>query len=315
MIETSKILITGSSGQLGTVLYQRLIDLYGEGNVIASDIHANQPFARYESIDVTDFARLSQLIQDEHVTEVYHLAAILSATAEQNPQRAWNINMSGLLNVLEASTLHQPCKVFFPSSIAVFGNFIDRKRVDQHAVQHPTTLYGISKSAGENWCQYYAQHRGVDVRSLRYPGVIGHQSLPGGGTTDYAVHIFHEAIRRGHYTSYLAPNTVLPMIHMDDAIDATIALMTVPTERISIRTSYNIQALSFSPATLGEAIRKYMPSFSIDYAPDYRQAIADNWPESMKDDEAKSDWGWSPKYDLDRLVSSMLEHLSTTLAV
>jgi len=245
----------------------------------------------------------------QNVTQVYLLAAILSATGEKNPGLAWNLNMQGLLNVLDIAREEKLHKVYWPSSIAVFGPTSPKKDCPQQTIIEPTTVYGISKYAGEFWCNYFHQRFGVDVRSLRYPGLISYKSAPGGGTTDYAVEIFHEALEENKYTCFLKEDTYLPMMYMPDAIRATIELMETPANRIDIRTSYNISGMSFSPAEIAAEIKKYKPDFTISYEPDYRQKIADSWPQSIDDSKARNDWGWKPEYDLAKMTRDMLENL------
>ena len=285
---------------------------HGPEAVWASDIRVSNDFEQFVQLDVTDYDAIRSIVIDHGVTQVYHLAAILSAKAEQNPKKAWDVNMTGLLNVLNCAVETNIDRLFYPSSIAVFGTFADKVATGQWAVQHPTTLYGISKSAGENWCQYYALHHDLDVRSLRYPGVIGYQALPGGGTTDYAVHIFHDALANALYTCYLSEDTALPMIYIDDVIEGTIRLMEVPKQNIQIRTSYNIQAMTFTPKELVNSIREFIPSFRVKYFPDQRQAIADSWPNSLNDEQARSDWQWNPKIDLSSMTRDMFKHLKPT---
>lgn len=309
-MQTTNILITGASGQIGQVLYQHLVSLHGEEQVIASDINQLDGFHHFEYVDITNKHRLREVVQRHRINEIYHLAAILSANAEQDPQRAWNINMSGLLNILEVAVELNISKVFYPSSMAVFGTHIDLSTVGQYDVQHPTTLYGISKSAGENWCQYYYYKYGLDVRSIRYPGIIGYTTLPGGGTTDYAVHIYHAALKDKQYTCYLRPDATMPMMYMDDALQATSQLMQAPKENITVRTSYNVHAISFSPAEIAESIKQFIPEFTINYEPDFRQAIADGWPRVINDEKAQKDWNWKPKISLDKMTEIMLTNLS-----
>ncbi len=309
-MSNSKILVTGASGQVGQVLYRHLVGLHGEDHVVASDIHQLDGFSIFEYMDITNQHRIREVIQRHKIDEIYHLAAILSANAEQNPTRAWNINMSGLLNILEAGVEFSIKKIFFPSSIAVFGNHANLDMTDQFDAQHPTTLYGISKSAGENWCQYYAEKYDLDIRSLRYPGIIGYTTLPGGGTTDYAVHIYHEALKQKKYECYVHADTVMPMIYMDDALRATSELMAAPKKNISIRTSYNIQAISFSPSEIADSISTYIPDFEMSYKIDFRQTIADNWPRRLNDQYAQNDWGWAPRFDLNKMTKEMLENLT-----
>ncbi len=307
---STTVLVTGANGQIGSVLVKALREKYGQSQVIATDIRASgaQDEGIFQTLDVLDARALAAAVERWQVTEVYHLAAILSAKGEQNPRQAWEINMNGLFNILEVARQYQ-LKVFFPSSIAVFGEHIERVMTPQLAVLAPTTVYGISKAAGENWCQYYFQKYGVDVRSVRYPGIIGYQSLPGGGTTDYAVDIFHVALRNEPFVCFLAEDATLPMMYMDDAIRATLALMEAPAERLSIRTSYNLAAMSFNPAEIAAEIRKHLPDFSIRYEPDFRQQIAGGWPQSIDDSQARIDWGWQPAFDLARMTEDMLMHL------
>jgi len=304
------LLIIGANGQIGSALTTALRDKYTVNQVVASDIRAsktdNGPF---EILDITDIKRLSQLVEQYNITQIYHLAAILSAKGESAPQVAWNINMKGLLNVLEVARLKNVDKVFFPSSIAVFGSDAPKLNTPQDTPLNPETVYGISKLAGEKWCQYYFQKYGVDVRSLRYPGIIGHGTLPGGGTTDYAVEIYHYAIRNEPYTCFLSEHTGLPMIYMDDAIRATIELMHAPAEQIKVRTSYNLSGMSFTPIEVTQEIQKHQPDFKVIYKPDFRQAIADSWTDSLDDSAARKDWGWEVKYDLESMTSDMLLQL------
>lgn len=306
-----QILVIGANGQIGSVLTDQLRRQYGVDQVIATDIRAPQgetdgPFA---ILDVLDREKLALLVDQHQISQIYHLAAILSAKGEQNPIQAWDINMTGLLNVLEVSRERQVKKVFFPSSIAVFGPNVPKDGTPQEVSLVPTTVYGISKVAGEIWCQYYFEKYGLDVRSLRYPGIIGHQSLPGGGTTDYAVHIYHEALHQGKYECFLSAETSLPMIYMEDAIRATIELMEAPAQQIRIRTSYNLAGMSFNPAQLADSIREHLPEFEISYAPDFRQAIADSWPNRMDDQAARQDWNWQPAFDLAAMTKDMLQNL------
>lgn len=304
------ILVTGANGQLGTVLVAALTKRYGTDRVIASDIRpALRHQGRFELLDVTDEARLTEVVRTQHVSQIYHLAAILSASGEANPIRTWQINMDALLNVLEVSRKEGINKVFYPSSIAVFGEGAPLDETPHNAYLDPLTVYGISKAAGENWAQYYWKRYGLDVRSLRYPGVIGHQSDPGGGTTDYAVEIFHEAVQGRSYECFLQPGETLPMIFMDDAIRATMELMEAPVGSIKLRTSYNIAGASFSPAEITRAIQEYYPEFTVNYAPDYRQEIAAKWPNSIDDSQARQDWGWKPTFDLNLMVETMVTQL------
>ena len=304
------ILILGANGQIGTVLTEQLREKFGERAVVASDIReAEGSTGPFEIIDVTDGERLTEMIRKYKVTEIYHLAAILSATGEKMPLKTWDINMKGLLNVLEASRQETVSKVFFPSSIAVFGPTTPRVDTPNEVPLLPETVYGISKAVGENWCHYYHMRYGLDVRSLRYPGIISYQSDPGGGTTDYAVEIYHEALKHGSYTCFLGPDTRLPMMYMDDAIRATLELMETPAEKIKKRNSYNLAAMSFSPSEQALSIKALMPEFEIRYEPDYRQKIAESWTESIDDSDARNDWGWKPEYSLDTMTKDMLFHL------
>lgn len=304
------ILITGASGQLGTVLTEQLQEKYGLDNVIATDLRNKADFSgRFEVLDVTDLDALTAIVLKNNISQIYHLAAILSANGEKFPLKTWDINMQTFFNVLEVSRLYKVDKVFFPSSIAVFGDNIQRKNTPQSTNLTPSTVYGMSKVAGENWANYYFNRYGLDIRSIRYPGVIGYQSLPGGGTTDYAVDIFHKAVVNENYESFLAAKTTLPMIYMEDAIRATIELMDAPKESISIRTSYNLAGMSFNPAELALEIKKSYPAFEISYAPDFRQDIADSWPMSIDDTDARKDWNWQPKYDIATLTQDMIKNL------
>jgi len=301
-----KILLTGAAGQIGQILTRELANRYGSQNVIATDISDDPGFpCAFKKLDILDRERMEELVRENETTDLYHLAAILSATGEKNPQKAWDINMRGTLNVLEVARVTNVERLFFPSSIAVFGNEIDPEKAPQHAPLIPHSVYGISKAAGENWCNYYFEKYGLDVRSIRYPGVIGYESPPGGGTTDYAVDIFYKAVEEGHYACFLNADARLPMIYMDDAIRATIELMEAPSEKISIRTSYNLQGMSFTPGELVEEIRKFIPDFTIEYQPDFRQDIADSWPGRLDDQAATGDWGWKREFDISKLTETM----------
>jgi nucleoside-diphosphate-sugar epimerase len=306
-----KILIIGAGGQIGVELTENLSKIYGNDNVVPSDLKesaalANNPF---EKLDALDSKALFEIVKKHNITQVYHLAALLSATGEQNPMFAWKLNMESLFHVLDLAKEKHIQKIYWPSSIAVFGPTTPQLNTPQYTVMEPSTIYGISKQAGERWCEWYFKKFGVDVRSLRYPGLIGWKSAPGGGTTDYAVHIFHEALKTGTYESFLSENTTLPMMMMEDAIRATIELMHAPAENVKIRGSYNLSGLSFSPKEMAEEIKKHMPDFKISYKPDFRQQIADSWPKSIDDSEARKDWGWKEKYDLKLLVKEMLDNL------
>jgi nucleoside-diphosphate-sugar epimerase len=307
---TDKILIVGSQGQIGLELTQELRAIYGNDNVIASDLKApEQSNGPFETIDVMDKNRLDEIFKKHNITQVYLLAALLSATAEKNPRFAWDLNMEGLFNVLNAAKEGILKKVYWPSSIAVFGPTTPRKNTPQYTVMEPNTIYGISKQAGERYCEYYNQKYGVDVRSIRYPGLIGYKSAPGGGTTDYAVHIYHEALKNKKYECFLSADTELPMMYMPDALKATITLMEAPAEQVKIRSSYNVAGMSFNPEEIAAEIRKYIHDFTISYNPDFRQAIANSWPQSIDDTQAKADWGWKPQYDLAGMTKDMLENL------
>lgn len=306
----TKILITGASGQLGTVLTKKLQEKHGVAHVIATDLHFNENFnGFFKKLDATDFDALQEIVQKYKVTQIYHLAAILSARGEKFPLSTWDINMKTFFNILEVSRLNNVDKVFFPSSIAVYGSDAPKINTPQDYVLAPSTVYGISKAAGENWSKYYFERYGLDVRSIRYPGVIGHQSLPGGGTTDYAVDIFHKAVKNEEFGCFLEATTALPMIYMDDAIRATLELMEAPKRNITVRTSYNLTGMSFSPEQLTKSIQKIYPEFKIFYKPDFRQAIADSWPSSIDDSSARNDWNWNPQYDIDVMTNVMIEEL------
>ena len=310
-----RILVIGANGQIGSELVEALAEKHGAENVIAADIGVRSlAGARcYETVDVLDSKRLTKLVDDYEITQVYQLAALLSVTGEQAPLRAWTLNMNGLLNILEIArervAARKPLRVFWPSSIAAFGPHTPAVETPQLTVMDPTTIYGISKQAGERLCEYYFSKYGVDVRSIRYPGIISYKSPPGGGTTDYAIAIFHAACRSETYHCYLGPESALPMIYMPDAIRATIALMDAPAEQVRIRSSYNVAGLSFNPRELAAAIRQRQPDFRIDYQPDQRQAIADSWPQSLDDSCARGDWGWEPHVGLKELVNDMLLHI------
>jgi len=306
-----RILIIGAGGQIGIELSAELSKIYGHDNVISSDLKAPTVATKnpFEILDALDGKALFELVKKHRITQVYHLAALLSATGEQNPMFAWKLNMESLFHVLDLAKEKHVQQIYWPSSIAVFGPTTPRQNTPQYTVMEPSTIYGISKQAGERWCEWYFNKFGVDVRSLRYPGLIGWKSAPGGGTTDYAVHIFHEALKKGTYESFLTENTALPMMHMEDAIRATIEIMQAPMEKIKIRGSYNLAGISFSPKEITAEIKKHIPDFTITYKPDFRQAIADSWPQSIDDGDAKKDWGWQEKYDLPKLVENMLTNL------
>ncbi len=308
-----KVLVIGASGQIGVELTLALRRIYGNANVVASDLREENQLLKgtgpYVSMDVMNKEMLHVQVIRQGITQIYLLAAILSATGEKNPNLAWHLNMQSLLNVLDIAREEKIHKVYWPSSIAVFGPTSPKNDCPQRTIIEPTTVYGISKYAGEFWCNYYFQRYGVDVRSLRYPGLISYKSAPGGGTTDYAVEIYHEALEEKQYTCFLKEDTYLPMMYMPDAIRATIELMESPVEKVSVRTSYNLSALSFSPKEIAAEIKTHIPEFSISYAPDYRQQIADSWPASIDDSVARSDWGWKPEFDLARMTKDMLDNL------
>lgn len=308
-----KILVIGASGQIGVELTLALRKIYGNANVVASDLREQNPLLEgtgpYVSLDVMNKEMLHVQVIRQNFTQIYLLAAILSATGEKNPNLAWNLNMTGLLNVLDIAREEKIRKVYWPSSIAVFGPTSPRKNCPQQTIIEPITVYGISKYAGEFWCNYYYQRFGVDVRSIRYPGLISYKSAPGGGTTDYAVEIFHEALEEKKYECFLQADTYLPMMYIADAIRGTIELMEAPAEKITVRTSYNLSGMSFAPKEIAASIQKYIPDFSISYKPDYRQAIANSWPQSIDDTVARNDWGWKNDYDLDKMTREMLENV------
>ena len=305
-----RILVIGAGGQIGSVLIYGLAELYGRENIIASDlrIQLNRP-EHFEQLDVLDRNKLFALVDEKKITQIYHLAAILSASGEANPLRTWDINMTGFFNVLEVARERGIKKVFFPSSIAVFGPDTPPVHTPQHTTLNPTTVYGMSKVAGEHWAQYYHLKYGLDIRSLRYPGIIGYQSDPGGGTTDYAVEIYHKAVLGENYACFLEKDTVLPMIYMEDAIRATIELMEAPSSKIKLRTGYNLAGMSFSPEEVTQSIQAHYPDFKVSFEPDFRQNIADSWPKSIDDSCAQNDWDWQPKYDLAKMTADMILNL------
>ncbi len=311
-MKQQKILIIGASGQLGSELTQGLWNLYGMENIIATDIKDPEGIlakGNFEILDVLKQKNLFELIQKNNITQIYHLAALLSATGEKNPKFAWHLNMDGLIHVLDAAVEYNIEKVYWPSSIAVFGPNTPMDMTPQDTTMDPTTIYGISKQAGERWCDWYFRNKGVDVRSLRYPGLIGYKSQPGGGTTDYAVDIFFKALQDKKYECFLKADTYLPMMYMDDAVKATLDLMEAPKEKIKIRSSYNVSAMSFSPQEITAEIKKHIPNFEITYNPDFRQAIADSWPNSIDDSRARADWGWENKFGLKEMTEDILTNL------
>ena len=314
MTTSPRFLIIGANGQIGTELAEALAELHGPQAVVTSDLapEGRLPALRHEALDVTDAGALAEVVKRHGINQIYLLAAALSATGEQHPQWAWNLNMGGLLNVLELARVARLDRVFWPSSIAAFGPTTPTTAA-QHSVMDPGTVYGISKLAGERWCAWYHAKHGVDVRSLRYPGLISWKTPPGGGTTDYAVDIFHGALKAGRYTSFLAEHTRLPMMYMPDAIAATLALMAAPAEAIKQRGSYNLAGFSFSPREIADEIARQVPGFTLDCAPDFRQAIAHSWPQAIDDQAARQDWGWRPRYDLAAMVRDMLANLGPLL--
>lgn len=310
-----RILIIGAGGQIGTELTEFLREIHGDDKVIASDIKplgkessAKGPF---EILDATDYEAVQNIVIQYEITDIYLMAAMLSATAEKFPRKAWDLNMNSLFNVLELAKEGKIKKVFWPSSIAVFGPSTPKENTLQLTVTEPTTVYGISKFTGERWCEYYANRYGVDVRSLRYPGLISYKTEPGGGTTDYAVDIYHKALKHKKYICFLSEHTKLPMMYMDDAIRATVSLMEADPEKVKIRSAYNLAAMTFDPAEITKSIQKQIPEFSIEYDPDFRQAIADSWPNSIDDSRATEDWGWEARISLDEMTDIMLKNLKS----
>lgn len=310
----TKILIIGACGQIGTELTQKLRKEYGTENVIASDIRKlNTDVVNagpFEVVNALDYNQIENLIEKYQIDEVYLMAALLSATAEKNPAFAWDLNMNSLFHVLNLAKAGKIKKIFWPSSIAVFGPTTPKEQTPQYTVMEPSTVYGISKQSGERWCEYYHNIYGVDVRSIRYPGLISWSSPPGGGTTDYAVDIYYKALEDKKYECFLSEETKMPMMYMDDAIKATIQIMQAPKEEIKIRSSYNLAAMSFTPKVIAAEIKKHIPEFEITYNPDFRQKIADSWPASIDDAEARKDWGWNHEFDLENMTTDMLKHLS-----
>ena len=309
----TKILVIGACGQIGTELTQSLRTIYGQDNVIASDIRklnvgiVNEGI--FEVLNALDYNQIEHLLEKHQITDVYLMAALLSATAEKNPAFAWDLNMNSLFHVLNLAKAGKIKKIFWPSSIAVFGTTTPKENTPQYTIMEPSTVYGISKQTGERWCEYYHKQYGVDVRSIRYPGLISWSTPPGGGTTDYAVAIYHEAITAGKFTSFLSEKTRLPMMYMDDAIKATVSIMQVASENVKIRSSYNLSGMSFTPAQIAAEIRKHIPEFTIEYEPDFRQKIADSWPASIDDSEARKDWGWKNDFDIENMTIEMITKL------
>ncbi len=310
----SKILIIGACGQIGTELTTKLREIHGADNVIASDINTRKldlvNSGPFEIIDAKNFNAIKDCCINHNIDTVYLMAALLSATGEKYPMEAWDLNMNSLFHVLNLAKGGTIKKVYWPSSIAVFGPTTPRDNTPQHTICEPTTVYGITKQVGERWCEYYHKKYDVDVRSIRYPGIISHKAMPGGGTTDYAVEIYHEAIKTGNYECFLSENTSLPMMFMDDAIKATIDLMEAPAKNLTIRSSYNLSAISFTPKEIFESIKHHIPDFKISYKPDFRQAIADSWPSSIDDSIARKDWSWQHSFDLNAMTEVMLNELN-----
>lgn len=311
MSQTERILIIGANGQIGSELAEALATKHGAQNVITADISLSGRVVGhpYYFLDVTDKKLLTRIVKELGITQIYHLAAVLSATGERDPLFAWQLNMAGLLNVLEVARTEKVGRVFWPSSIAAFGPTTPREYSPQDTVMDPNTVYGISKLAGERWCEYYFAKYGVDVRSLRYPGLISYKTPPGGGTTDYAVDIFYQAKATGRYECFLGPKSALPMMYMPDALRATIELMEAPAANIRIRSSYNLAGVSFTPEEIAAEVAKHIPGFQMTYKPDFRQAIADSWPASIDDSRAQADWGWKLKFDLPAMVQDMLANI------
>jgi len=313
-----KVLVIGAGGQLGSELTQGLWRLHGKENVVATDVKPVSGVlatGNFETLDVLNNPALQNLISTNKFTQIYHLAAVLSATGEKNPKLAWQLNMEGLINVLDASVDNKVSRVYWPSSIAAFGPTTPKIKTPQDTIMDPTTIYGISKLAGERWCEWYFRNKGLDVRSLRYPGLIGYKTKPGGGTTDYAVDIFFKALTDKKYTCFLKPDTYLPMMYMDDAVKATLQLMDAPAAHVKVRSSYNVTGMSFCPSEVAKEIQKFIPEFEISYAPDFRQSIADSWPKSINDAAARIDWGWEPSFDLDDMAADILKNLPALLEV
>ena len=305
------ILVTGSNGQIGTVLCEALREIHGIANVISTDktVPRRTIIGYFEKLDVLDNKRLYEIIQKYRVTQIYHLAALLSATGEKKPQLAWKVNMGGLFNILDAALSNGINKIFHPSSIAVFGGNTPKQNTAQSTILEPETMYGITKKAGEDLGNYYFYKYGLDVRGIRYPGLISYQSMPGGGTTDYAVDIYHKAVAGEHFECFLKEGTRLPMLYMSDAVKGTIELMEAPVEKLSHHYAYNLGAMSFAPEEIAAEIQKHIPEFSISYKPDFRQQIAESWIENMDDSCARNDWGWNPKYDLTSMTEDMISNL------
>ena len=310
---TPKILIIGACGQIGSELTMSLRKIHGNTNVVAADIREGKDelmnSGPFEIVNAMDYDVVRNCVEKHNITDVYLLAAMLSATGEKFPMKAWDLNMNSLFHVLNLAKEGLIKKIFWPSSIAVFGPTTPRENTPQYTIMEPSTVYGITKQTGERWCEYYHNKYGVDVRSIRYPGLISWKTLPGGGTTDYAVDIYHKAIKENKYECFLSENTALPMMYMDDAVRATMNIMDAPSESIKIRSSYNLGGISFTPKMMSEEIKKHFPEFEMSYSPDFRQAIADSWPKSIDDTLAQEDWNWKHEYDLKNMTNTMLENL------
>ena len=310
---TEKILLIGACGQIGAELTMKLRSIYGDAHVIAADVKEPNDEIResgpFELLNVLDAVSYAEVIDRHSPTQIYNLAAMLSATGEKYPLKAWDLNMNGLLNTLELARTYEVKKIYWPSSIAVFGPTTPRIQTPQTTIMEPNTIYGISKQAGERLCEWYFQKKGVDVRSIRYPGIISYKTEPGGGTTDYAVDIYFQAKRVGKYTSFLKEGTALPMMYMPDAIRATLELMEAPADHLTVRSAYNLSAMTFAPEEVAASIQKHLPNFQIDYSPDFRQQIAESWPASIDDQVARNDWAWRHEFDLDKMTADMLANV------
>ena len=315
MLLKKRILVIGASGQIGTELTSYLRNKFGNHKVIASDIKEGDTelmqSGPFEILDATDYDAVQDVVMRNEITDVYLMAAMLSATAEKFPMKAWELNMNSLFNILNLARDKKIEKIFWPSSIAVFGPTTPRLNTPQRTIMEPSTVYGISKQTGERWCEYYHKRFGVDVRSIRYPGLISYKTLPGGGTTDYAIDIYHKAIKHKQYICFLNAETTLPMMFMDDAIKATVTIMEAKDSEVKIRSSYNLAAMSFNPEEIAASIKKHIPDFEIDYNPDFRQAIADSWPQSIDDNDAKKDWGWESSISLEEMTKIMIHNLKS----
>jgi nucleoside-diphosphate-sugar epimerase len=317
-MKRNKILVIGAGGQLGLELTQALWNLHGKENVIATDIAPSKGVlsnGNFEILDVLKQKQLNEFIQKNNISQIYHLAAVLSATGEKNPKLAWHLNMDGLINVLDAAVEFRVERIYWPSSIAVFGPGTPKFNTPQDTVMDPVTIYGITKLAGERLLNWYHINRGLDVRSLRYPGIIGYKSKPGGGTTDYAVDIFFKAISDKKYQCFLKADTYLPMMYMEDAVNATLQLMQAPSDKVKIRSSYNVSSMSFSPGEIASEIQKHFPEFIITYQPDFRQAIAESWPKSIDDSSARRDWGWQHQFNLKEMTADILKNLPSEIGL